>query len=379
MGTVGGSPHRLSAQQARRVAVRAQLLDAAARRRGLDVLEVVRALTMVQVDLTTRVAPSAELVLWSRLGGGLDRGELTDRCEEQRLVEISMRLVHHADVALHRAEMAVWPDPDLHDAYEHQAWEWVLDNGGCRADVLERLRADGPLPATALPDTCVRPWGSSGWSNGKNVAKLLQVLAARGEVAVAGREGRTPLWDLAERVYADDELPPVHDALHERAVRRLRALGLARERSAKVPGPDPDHVGAVGQAVVVEGVRGQWRADPDQLAALDEPFEGRVALLSPLDRLVFDRKRMAELLDFDYQLEMYKPAAKRRWGYYALPVLVGDRLLGKVDATADRRAGALVVHAVHEDEPFDAITREAVRAEVEDLAGWLGLEPVLPG
>ena len=338
------------------MAVRAQLLDAPARRRGLDVLEVVRALTMVQVDLTTRVAPSAELVLWSRLGGGLDRGELTDRCEEQRLVEISMRLVHHADVALHRAEMAVWPDADLHDAYEHQAWEWVLDNGGCRADVLERLRADGPLPATALPDTCVRPWGSSGWSNGKNVAKLLQVLAARGEVAVAGREGRTPLWDLAERVYADDELPPVHDALHERAVRRLRALGLARERSAKVPGPDPD-----------------------QLAALDEPFEGRVALLSPLDRLVFDRKRMAELLDFDYQLEMYKPAAKRRWGYYALPVLVGDRLLGKVDATADRRAGALVVHAVHEDEPFDVATREAVRAEVEDLAGWLGLEPVLPG
>lgn len=368
----------LSAQQARRVAVRAQLLDAPARRRGLDVLEVVRALTMVQVDLTTRVAPSAELVLWSRLGGGLDRGELAERCEEQRLVEISMRLVHHADVALHRAEMAVWPDPDLHDAYEHQAWEWVLDNGGCRADVIERLRADGPLPATALPDSCVRPWGSSGWSNGKNVAKLLQVLAARGEVAVAGREGRTPLWDLAERVYADDELPAVHDALHERAVRRLRALGLARERSAKVPGPDPDHVGAVGEPVVVEGVRGQWRADPDQLAGLDEPFEGRVALLSPLDRLVFDRKRMAELLDFDYQLEMYKPAAKRRWGYYALPVLVGDRLLGKVDATADRRAGALVVHAVHEDEPLDAATREAVRAEVEDLAGWLGLEPVLP-
>ncbi len=378
MGTDGGSPHRLSAQQARRVLVRAQLLDAPARRRDLDVLEVVRALTMVQVDLTTRVAPSAELVLWSRLGGGLDRTELLEACEQQRLVEISMRLVHHADVALHRAEMAVWPDPDLHDAYEHQAWEWVLDNGGCRADVLERLRADGPLPATVLPDTCVRPWGSSGWSNGKNVAKLLQVLAARGEVAVAGREGRTPLWDLAERVYADDPLPPVHDALHERAVRRLRALGLARARAAKVPGPDPDHVGCVGEPAVVEGGRGEWRIDPEQLETLDEPFEGRVALLSPLDRLVFDRRRMVELLDFDYQLEMYKPAAARRWGYYALPVLVGDRLLGKVDATADRRAGALVVHAVHEDEPLDATTRDAVTAEIEDLAGWMGLEPVLP-
>jgi hypothetical protein len=373
------SPHRLSAEQARRVAVRAQLLDAPARRRGLDVLEVVRALTMVQVDVTARVAPSAELVLWSRLGGGLDRDELPARCEEQRLVEISMRLVHHDDVALHRAEMAVWPDPALHDPYEHAAWEWVLDNGGCRADVLERLRADGPLPATALPDTCVRPWGSSGWSNGKNVDKMLQVLAARGEVSVAGREARTRLWDLAERVYADDPLPPVEAALHERGVRRLAALGVARARSAKVPGPDPDHVGEVGEPAVVEGVRGRWRIDPDQLAALEEPFEPRVALLSPLDRLVFDRKRMVELFDFDYQLEMYKPQARRRWGYYALPVLVGDRLLGKVDATADRRAGALVVHAVHEDEPFGAETRAAVRAEIEDLAGWLGLEPVLQG
>ena len=359
--------------------MRAQLLDAGAQRRGLDVLDVVRHLTMLQVDLTARVAPSAELVLWSRLGGGLDRAELPDLCDQQRLVEVSARLLHHEDVALHRAEMAVWPDPELHDPYEHAAWEWVLDNGACRADVLERLRADGPLPAGGLPDTCVRPWGSSGWNNDKNMARMLDILTLRGEVAVAGREGRVRLWDLAERVYADDPVPDVHAALHERAVRRLRALGLARPRSAKVPGPDPNHVGAVGEPAVVEGVRGAWRVDPAQLAALDEPFEGRVALLSPLDRLVFDRRRMEELFAFDYQLEMYKPAAKRRWGYYALPVLVGDRLLGKVDATADRRAGALVVHALHEDEPFDAATRAAVRAEVEDLAGWLGLEAVLPG
>ena len=123
----------------------------------------------------------------------------------------------------------------------------------------------------------------------------------------------------------------------------------------------------------------EGRQELEELAALEEPFEPRVALLSPLDRLVFDRKRMVELFDFDYQLEMYKPQARRRWGYYALPVLVGDRLLGKVDATADRRAGALVVHAVHEDEPFGAETRAAVEAEIEDLAGWLGLEPVLQG
>ena len=100
---------------------------------------------------------------------------------------------------------------------------------------------------------------------------------------------------------------------------------------------------------MIEGVRGKWRVDP---ANLGEPLAGRAAVLSPLDRLVFDRKRMAELFEFDYQLEMYKPAAKRRWGYWAMPILHDDRLVGKLDATADREAGVLRVDAVHEDEPF---------------------------
>ena len=101
-------------------------------------------------------------------------------------------------------------------------------------------------------------------------------------------------------------------------------------------------------------------------------------MLSPLDRLVFDRKRMVELFEFDYQLEMYKPAAKRRWGYWAMPILYDDRLVGKLDATADREAGVLRVDAVHEDEPFDKATRAAVDAEIESLALWLGLELELP-
>jgi uncharacterized protein YcaQ len=102
------------------------------------------------------------------------------------------------------------------------------------------------------------------------------------------------------------------------------------------------------------------------------------ALLSPLDRLVFDRRRMQEIFAFDYQLEMYKPKASRRWGYYALPVLHGDRLVGKVDATADRRAGVLRVDAVHEDAPFDEATSAAVREEIEHLAQWLELDLALP-
>ncbi len=87
---------------------------------------------------------------------------------------------------------------------------------------------------------------------------------------------------------------------------------------------------------------------------------------------------MTELFEFDYQLEMFKPAAKRRFGYWALPILAGDRLVGKLDTTADREAGVLRVTAIHEDEPFPRRLAGAVRAEIVDLAAWLDLEPELP-
>ena len=136
---------------------------------------------------------------------------------------------------------------------------------------------------------------------------------------------------------------------------------------------EPIDVGDAGEPAVVEGVKGEWRVDP---AALGDEFEGRTALLSPFDRLVYDRARAKELFDFEYTLEMYKPAAKRRFGYFALPILHHDRLVGKVDATADRKASVLRVNAVHEDVRFTRATAKAVRAEIEDLASWLGLAAV---
>jgi uncharacterized protein len=202
---------------------------------------------------------------------------------------------------------------------------------------------------------------------------MIEFLVQRGEVAAAGRRGADRLWDLAERVYPD-EVVPYEGALRIRDERRLRALGIARARAPECPG-EPNDVRIAGEPAVVEGVKGQWRVDPE---LLDRPFTGRVALLSPLDRLVYDRKRMTELFEYDYQLEMFKPATKRRWGYWALPILYEDRLIGKLDATADRKAGVLLVDAIHQDVPFTKAMTVAVEHEVKDLASWLGLNLALP-
>jgi uncharacterized protein YcaQ len=364
--------------------VRAQLLTD---ERPSDLFDVVRHLTVLQAEPTSAVAPSADLVLWSRLGPSYDVSALRAAIDEQRLIEHQGFIRPAEDLALLRAEMAQWPGAGALKEWQVARTEWVDANDACRRDLLDRLRRDGPLPTGELPDSCNVPWQSSGWNNDRNVRMLLQLMVARGEVATAGRQGREQLWDLAERVYPDDPVPDVEEARRTLDRRRLAALGIARAKAAAAPG-EQHGVGEAGEAAVVEGVRGTWRVDPGLLdpglldpepldpALLDPEGDGRAALLSPFDRLVQDRKRMTELFDYDYLLEMYKPAAQRRWGYYALPILYGDRLVGKLDATADRAEGALVVHAVHEDEPFPAATTVAVEAEIESLAEWLGLDVV---
>ena len=180
------------------------------------------------------------------------------------------------------------------------------------------------------------------------------------------------MWDLPERVYpAGVEIPSVEEAERIKNERRLRSLGIARAKGTKMP-LEPIHVGEAGEPAVVEGTKGEWRVDPAALDVTD--FEGRTALLSPFDRLIYDRLRAQELFDFEYTLEMYKPAAKRRWGYFALPILHGDRLVGKLDAAADRKASVLRVNAIHEDVKFTRGIAKAVQAELDDLASWLGLE-----
>lgn len=359
-------PLCLSPRDARRIAVSAQLLTA---ERPVSFLEMVRHLTLLQADQTAAVAPSAHLVAWSRLGSAYSPRELDEAVATGQLIELEGMLRPAEDIALFREEMAVWPGTGPLRDYQVEARGWVEANDHTRREILEKLEDEGPSPAAAFPDTTVVPWESSGWNNDRSVRMLVAMMVRRGEIAMAGYDGRERLYDLAERVYPDVEPAPLEEARRIRAERRLRALGICRRRTSDTPIERGD-VGGIGETVRVEGTRGTWQLDPTYL---EQPFRGRAALLSPLDRLVFDRKRMTDLFGFDYQLEMYKPKAKRRWGYWAMPILYGDHLVGKLDATADREAGVLVVHAVHEDGEWTKAQRAAVDREVRALADWLDL------
>ncbi|HTS96097.1 MAG TPA: crosslink repair DNA glycosylase YcaQ family protein [Streptosporangiaceae bacterium] len=360
--------HELSRADARRIAVRAQRLEGT---RPAGLLDMVRHLTLLQLDPTAAIAPNADLVAWSRLGPGYSPAELNAALENRTLQELMAMIRPSEDLALFRAEMDEW-------RREERGWPevigWVRANDAFRRDILSRLGSSGPLPSREIPDTCQVPWKSTGWTNNQNVTRMLERMMLRGEVAIAGRKGKERLWDLADRVYPDDPVIPADEARRIRDERRLRALGIARARRSEALA-EPAHVGEAGEAAIVEGLRGTWRVDPSLLA---QPFSGRAALLSPFDRLIHDRKRTAELFGFDYQLEMYKPAAKRRWGYFALPVLYGDQLVGKLDATADRAAGVLRVGAIHQDVTFTPAMTAAIDHEVEDLARWLGLDLAPP-
>jgi uncharacterized protein YcaQ len=358
---------RLSREEARRIAVRAQLLDAD---RPADLLAVVHRLTFLQLDPTAAVAPSADLVAWSRLGDAYQPAHL------QQALEVDRSLFEHraqptqkepviamvrpmADLGLYLADMAAW------GLGWPRVLEWLAANDAFRLRVLDLLRASGPMSSRDIPDTCEVPWASTGWTNDRNTTQMLEFLASRGEIAVVGRRGRQRLWDVAERVYpADMPVVPADEARRIRAERRLRSLGVAR----------PQVVDDVGLPVEIDGTSGEWRLDPEARA---EGFKGRTVLLSPFDRLVHDRVRALELFDFEFTLEMYKPKHQRRWGYFALPVLRRDRLIGKVDATADHKASQLVVHAVHEDVAFTGAVTKAVDAELNRLARWLGLDHVV--
>jgi uncharacterized protein YcaQ len=261
--------------------------------------------------------------------------------------------------------MRAWPQRE-------SSRQWLEANAGFRADVLARLRAEGPLPASAIADTAQVARAPDGWSGSNQVPTMLDFLARQGEVAIVRREGRNRVWDLAERVFPVD-LPEhsVEDADRMLAERRLQAAGIAKLKSPW------SRIGEAGEAAAVEGSSWKFRVDPEALAALDdEDTGGRVAFLNPYDSMLFDRPRLTELFEFTYVLEQFKPKPQRVYGYFAHPILMGDRFVGMLDAEVDRERDVLRVNAVHEFLPFEPEETDMVRAEIVDLGEWLGIDVV---
>jgi uncharacterized protein YcaQ len=295
--------------EARRIAVRAQLLDGSAS----GVLETVRRLGFLQLDPIATVATPQRLVLWSRLGS-FDVGELERLLwVERKLFEWNAFIWPIESLPLIRARMRRSRRATGH-SWERRSREFLKQNAAFRRYVMRELERRGPLLARELEDPVGRNGGHRWWGN-RRTGLLLEILSVRGEVAVVGRRGGQRVWDLGARWYPETETVPLREAERQLAEQQFRALGVRLEK-------------------------GTWRAHPD---ASDEPVPDRVTLLSPFDRLVHDRARAEALFDFRYRLEMYVPPAKREYGYYVLPILAGDQLVGRVEPRFDRKTGALEV------------------------------------
>lgn len=362
--------HHLGLDEARRIAVRAALLEGAtAAERPSGLLPMIEQLAMLRVELTTTVCPAADYVAWSRLGDAYQPEQTERALADGELFERAWMLRPMHDLGLYLAEMRTWGSS--------RAGGWFDQNAAFARRILNQIDEEGPSTSRDLPDDASVPWPSSGWSNERNVVKMLESLHTRGELAVIGRVGKLRIWELASRVFPDVREVPAAEAERIRSERILRACGVMRD-SRSISRMELDGLTPVGEPATIEGVAGKWVVDA---AALERErsgpdFSPRVAILSPFDRLMTDPMRVARLFDFDYLLEMFKPVEQRIWGQFTLPILSGERLIGKIDGRSDRDGGRFLLHRIHEDAPFDRATRAAVDAELDAFARWMGLEVV---
>jgi uncharacterized protein YcaQ len=319
-------------EQARRIAVRAQLLDGSAR----GVLDTIRRLGFLQIDPIATVATPQRLVLWSRLGN-YDATEL-DRLlwDERVLFEWDAHIWPIETLPLLQARMRVNRRSTARQ-WQRFAREFLQENAAYRRYLLKELDKRGPLLGRELGEGSMSRRADHRWFGNRQVGMMLEILHLRGEVAVAGRRSGQRLWDLADRWYPPTEHIPQREAERLLAAQRRRALGVRLEK-------------------------GEWIAHPD---VDDDPIPDRATLLSPFDQLVHDRARTEALFDFHYRLEMYVPRGQRRYGYYVLPLLVGDRLVGRAEPRFDRKTTTLEVLGRWGD-------TSRLRETLEHLATFLG-------
>ncbi|HET7699825.1 MAG TPA: crosslink repair DNA glycosylase YcaQ family protein [Candidatus Limnocylindria bacterium] len=370
---------RVTRRRAAQLAIMGQLLD---RDRPAGVLDTVTRLGRVQMDPTAVVARTEHLALFSRLGR-YDRRELDRlRFTERSLFEYWAFILPMADLHVHRATMRRYLERETtHARYLRR---WLREHDALRRRVVRELGRRGPLRSRDIADDTRTADDYGGWGSGRSVAQILDALWAMGEVAIVGRDGNERVWGLARDWY-----PRGVRAASERAAaratveRQLRTLGVATAgETGRGFGGQP----AGWERALAELVR-EGRAVPVAIDGLpgeryawgpllERPFHGRTAILSPFDRLIHDRTRALELFGFDYRLEIYVPPAQRRWGYYVLPVLRGDRVIARFDARRDEEARTLRVLAMYAEPGATAADARAVAREVRTMSRWLGLREV---
>jgi uncharacterized protein YcaQ len=374
---------------------------AATNREGSAILDVARDLGCLQLDPIRVVERSHLLVLWSRLGR-FDPAMLDDLMWTKR--QLFEYWAHRASIVLtedypiHNLLMRRYPSERY--AYSRRVKAWARENQALRTYVLRRIREDGPLRLRDFEDRSRTGWTSSGWTTGRNVERMLDVLWTQGKIVVAGRDGIQKYWDLAERWFPEwtpKERLPEREVVRRATQRSLRALGVARPRDierhftvGRYPGL-ADTLARLERERVVEQVRvvhdgaewpGPWFVHTGDLPVLEGLEEGgwspRTTLLSPFDNLIIDRDRAELLFGFRFRMEIYVPKAKRVFGYYTLPILHGDKLIGRVDPAMDRQPGALRILALHVEPGVRATPRsgQSVARSLQDLAAFLGAREV---
>jgi uncharacterized protein len=381
---------------ARRLAVVAQGLDG--RQTAADaagMLDLVRRITCLQLDPINAVARSHLLVLWSRLGN-YDVGMLDELLwKERSLFEYwahAASIVLTEDYPIHRQRMRNFGRGQ--SGWSQRIGAWLAANRGLRRKVLNQLRNEGPLPLRSIQSEARGAWRGAGWSNERTVSFMVDALLMRGEIMVSGRIGNQRIWDLAERClpeWTPREVLSEREAVRRATLRSLATLGVARPRDiaeyftrGRYPGLPVVLEGLTTkrlvQRVEINGdgfsLPGPWYMRSEDLPLIDElrgDWQPRTTLLSPFDNLVADRKRTETLFDFHFRTEVYVSKAQRKFGYYLLPILRGDRLIGRIDARFDRGSSVLLVNAIYLEDgvPDDQETACAIRGSIEDLGGWL--------